>query len=268
MPLAENRGFSLLELLVASAMAVMVVGGMLLILSGLQDVYRDQQQLMDAQMTARLALDQMQRDIQLAGVGLLGMLSPLPVVEPRVDGGIDVRYNSGNLTARLANDVAGLTGQLEVDSVAGFEPGMQIVVYDGTGSFDLATLTAVSGNALSHDGVLSKTYRVVDGTAVKRVQTISYRLQVVDGVLGLVRQEGNDPPQPVALNMRALNVTYYDDADPPAAFVPATLVDQLRIHLIEVALVVETEDERLNSTAERTVTLSTRITPRSLMLAS
>ena len=67
-------------------MSLMVVGGMLVILDGLRDVHRDQQQLIDARMTARLALAQMQRDIQLAGIGLLGMLSPLPVIEPRADG--------------------------------------------------------------------------------------------------------------------------------------------------------------------------------------
>jgi type II secretory pathway pseudopilin PulG len=263
-----ERGFSLLELLVASTMAVMVVGGMLLIFDSLRDVHRDQQQLIEAQMTARVALEQMQRDIQLAGIGLLGLLSPLPVIEPRVDGGIDVRYNSDNLTARLSANMSGPTGQLVVDDATGFEAGMQVVVYDGSGAFDLVTLTGVSANALAHTSSLSKAYLVADGAAVKRVQTISYRLQGVNGAFWLQRQLDDDAPQPTALNVRSMTITYYDDASPPVAFTPMTLVDQLRVNVIEVTLVVETEDVRLNTTAERTVTLTTRITPRSVMLMS
>lgn len=266
--LREERGFSLLEVLVASLMSVMVVGGMLLILDGLRDVHRDQQQLIDAQMTARLALEQMQRDIQLAGIGLLGMLSPLPVIEPRDDGGIDVRYNAGNLTARLTANMSDPSGQLIVDDSTGFEAGMEVVVYDGRGAFDLATLSAVSANTLSHGGTLSKAYQVADGAAVKRVQTISYRLQAVNDNFWLQRQADNAAAQPVALNVRAMTITYYDEADPPVAFTPATLADQLRVNVVEVTLVVETEDVRLNTTEERTVTLTARITPRSVMLTS
>lgn len=264
----DESGFSLLELLVASAMAVLVVGGMLLIFDSVRDVHRDQSQLIDAQMTARIALEQMQRDIQLAGIGLLGLMSPLPVIEPRPDGGIDVRYNSDNLTARLSANMSGPSAQLVVDDATGFQAGMQVVVYDGTGAFDLVTLSGVSGNSLAHVSTLTKAYQVVDGAAVKRIETISYRLQSVNGVFWLQRQLNNDTPQPVALNVRSMTITYFDDASPPVAFTPVTLVDQLRVNVIEVTLVVETEEPPINETAERTVTLTARITPRSVMLMS
>jgi type II secretory pathway pseudopilin PulG len=268
LPLHEERGFSLLELLVASAMSVLVVGGMLLMLDGLRDIYRDQSQLIDAQMTARLALERMQRDIELAGIGLLGMLSPLPVIEPRDDGGIDVRYNSGNVTARMSADAG--ASHFVVDDVSGFEVGMEVVAYDGTGAFDLLTLTTVEADNLHlhYSGIASKTYKLADGAAVKRVQTTSYRLETVNDVFWLQRQQDSDPVQPVALNVRSMNIVYYDDANPPAVFTPVTLADQLRVNIIEVKLVVETEDVRLNTTQERTVTLTRRITPRSAILAS
>ncbi len=266
----KDAGFSLLEVLVAATMSVMVVGGMLVMLDGLRDVHRDQQQLIDAQMTARLALDQMQRDIQLAGIGLLGMLSPLPVIEPRVDGGIDVRYNSDNLTARLSKNMGNPGSHFDVDDVSGFEVGMVVAVYDGTGSFDLATLTTVEADKLHlhHAGGVSKAYQVVDGAAVKRVQTTTYRLETVNGVFWLQRQEDDNPAQAVALNVRSMTITYYDDANPPLAFTPLTLADQLRVNAIDVTLVIETEDERLNTDQERTVSLTVRITPRSVVLTS
>ena len=176
----DQGGFSLLELLVASLMSVLVVGG-------LRDVHRDQMQLIDAQHTARLPLDQMQRDIQQAGIGLIGLLAPLPVIEPRLDGGIDVRFNTDNLTARLSKNQGNPTAHFEVDDVSGFAVGMVVAVYDGTGSYDLTTLTAVEADKLHphHDGGVAKAYQVADGAAVKRVETISYQLQSVNGAFSL-----------------------------------------------------------------------------------
>lgn len=264
-----DDGFSLLEALVASFMSVMVVGGMLVILDSLRDLHRDQQQLIDARMTTRLALAQMGRDIQLAGIGLLGMLSPLPVIEPRDDGGIDIRYNSDNLTTRLTND--GGSAHFGVADVSGFKVGMVVAIYDGTGAFDLTTLTTIEADKLHlhHDGGLSKTYTPADGAAVKQVQTTSYQLQTIgDGTFWLQRQQDNDTAQPVATNVRSMTITYYDDSNPSQAFTPVTLADQLRVRTVEVTLVVETEDKRLNTTAERTVTLTVRIAPRSVLLAS
>ena len=264
----DETGFSLLEVLVASLMSVLVVGGMLLILSGLSDVHRDQQQLIDAQMTSRLSLEQMKRDIQQAGIGLLGLLAPIPVIEPRDDGGIDIRYNADNLTARFTEDMG--VGHFVVDDVSGFEVGMVVVVYDATGSFDLTTVTVVEPDKLylHFDGAVSKVYRVADGAVVKRVATISYFLVSVNGVFSLQRQEDDDDAQPVAVNVRSMNVTYYNTANPPQAFTPVTLADQLLIRVIEVSLEIETEDVRLNTTQERTVTQTVRITPRSVLLAS
>ena len=266
--LEEEAGFSLLELLVASLMVVLVVGGMLLILESVRDLHRDQQQLIDAQMTARLALDQMQRDIQQAGIGLLGLLAPLTVIEPRADGGIDIRYNGDNLTARLDADMGGTTGYIPVGDETGFAAGMVVVIYDGAASYDMVALTSVQPGQLHHASTLSKAYRVDDGAAVKRVRTTSYYLQAVNDNFSLQRQEDGEDAQPVAINVRSLAITYFDDSNPPQTFSPVTLADQLRIRAIQLDILVETEDVRLNTNGERTVGLSMRITPRSLLLAS
>jgi len=266
--MTDQRGFSLLETLVASLMSVLVVGGMLLILSGLSDVHRDQQQLIDAQMSSRLALEQMQRDIQQAGIGLLGLLAPIPVIEPRDDGGIDIHYNADNLTARFTDDMGG--SHFNVDDVSGFEVGMVVVVYDATGSFDLTTLTAVEPDKLHlhFDEPVSKEYLLADGGVVKRVQTISYSLLSVNGAFSLQRQENDGDAQPVAINVRSMSIAYYNAANPPQAFTPVGLADQLLIRVIEISLEIETEDVRLNTSQERTVTQTVRITPRAVLLAS
>ncbi len=263
-----EQGFSLLELLVAGFVSVLVVGGMLLVFSGLRDVERDQMQLIDAQMTARLAMERMRRDLQVAGVGLAGMLSPVPIIEPRADGGVDVHHNPENLTARLVTDMAGPSADLVVDNAAGFLPGMPVIVFDSTGTYDIATLTSVSGTSLAPSGSLSKAYRAAQGAAVKQVQTISYSLQAANGVFSLWRQVDAGPPQPVAENVRSMSIVYFDDATPAQPFTPATIADQLRVTAVEIALEVETEDERLNTSDERTVTVRARVASRSSIFSS
>ncbi|MFQ5744345.1 MAG: PilW family protein [Acidobacteriota bacterium] len=263
-----ETGFSLLELLVASFMSILVVGGMLLMLQGLEDVHRNTQELIDAQQTARLSLERMSRDLQLAGVGLASLLPPLPLIVPRTDGGIDIRHNQGDVTALLAADMAGPGSSLLVDDAAGFEAGMAVAIYDSSGTLDMVTLTSVDtvSKLLAHDGS-SKAYTVANGTAVARVLTISYLLQNIGGVQTLMRQEDTASPQPLANHVRSLTFTYYNDAVPPQIFSPLSVADQLRIEAIEIRLEIETEDVRLNTTERPSVTLTTRVMPRALLLS-
>lgn len=264
-----QRGFSLLEVLIASMMSVLVVGGILVMLMGLQDVHRNQQELIDAQQTARLALEQMQRDLGMAGVGLASMLSPLPVVMPRDDGGVEIRHNQGGVTTYLIQDMSGTGSALSVDDASAFESGMTVAVYDATGTIDMVTLTSVdtAGDSLHHDGT-SKAYTVANGTAVSRVQTVRYELQSVNTTLALRRQVDTDPAQPLARNVVSLNVTYFDDSVPPQPFTPTTVADELRIRAVELELTVQTENVRLNTDSNPTVTLTARVTPRAIRLST
>ncbi len=262
----DPGGFSLLELLVGSFLSLVIVGGMLLIVDRLGEAHRDQQQLIDAQMTARLAVEQMQRDIQLAGIGLSGLLPPLHVIERLDDGGIEIYHNASGLTARLVADMGAPGATLAVQSAAGFAPGMGVIVYDGTGAFDRKALAAVSSGALDPDGTLAKAYRVADGTVIKRVQSIRYRLQTVDGVVSLQRQHDGDPPQTVARNVRSMRLTYLDDSVPAQAFIPTSVADHLRISAVEIELEVGSEDEHLGKHQQQVVTVRARSVPRSGIL--
>lgn len=263
----SEDGFSLLEMLVSSLISILVVGGVLLMLDGIQQLYRDQQQIMDSQQSARLAIEQMQRDLQLAGVGLAWMLSPLPAVVPRADGGFDIHHNQGGVTAILLADMVSPTGVLAVDDVSGFEVGMVVAIYDSSGTMDLVTLTDVKINPdqLHHDGA-SKAYGVSTGTTVGRVLTISYWVDTVDVLSSLMRQEDNVQAQPVAHFVRSLNVAYFDDSRPPQPFTPVTIADQLRIRMVEVQLTVEVENTRLTVGDRPAVTLTTLVTPRAMVL--
>ena len=260
-------GFSLIELLIASTISLLVVGGVLLMLQNLQDVHRNSQELIEAQQTARISLEQVQRDMYAAGVGLTPLLSPLPGVVPRVGGGVDIRYNQGGLTASLVSDMSNASSHLFVDDVTGFETDMMVAVYDATGTLDIVKITIVhNGTHFHHDGA-SKAYKVADGTVVARVLTISYWVQTTGGIDTLVRQEDGGSAQPLAENLKTFDVVYYNELVPPQQFVPVSVADQMRIRIVKVTIEVETENIRLNTNQKQTVTLSTRVTPRATMLS-
>ncbi len=267
---ADQSGFSLLELLVAGLISLFVVGGVMTMLVEINDIHRDSQQLIDTQQAVRIAMDQLQRDVQIAGVGLLWLLPPTPVIIPRADGGIDIRQNQGGIMAAFVADMAGANDPFSVDDVTGFMPGMQIAVYDAGGAIDFVTVTAVDvgNNRLSHTGA-SKAYTVAAGTAVARIMTISYFLQNNAGVFTLVRQEDNGAIVPIATNIvtAGTNIIYWDDSLPSVQFNPNTNILQLRIRTIEITLEVETRDNKLNTNQKRSTSLTTRITPRAMVLS-
>ena len=139
----REAGFSLLEMLVASFISILIVGGMLLMLTHLQEVHRDTQQLIDARQSPRIALEQIQRDLQLAGVGISSMLSPLPPIVPRADVVVDIRYNRDGLNTVLVADMSEAGAALDVSDASGFEAGMMVAIFDSSGTLDMVTLTAV-----------------------------------------------------------------------------------------------------------------------------
>ena len=80
-----------------------------------------------------------------------------------------------------------------------------------------------------------RTHDKTDQSGFSLLETISYQLLSVNGTFSLQRQEDSNDAQPVATNVRSLTIAYYNDA---------------------------------NTTEERTVPLTIRITPRSILLAS
>jgi len=261
----DAAGYSLIELLVATLVSTLVVGGVMTMLTSIEEVQKDSQQLIDAQQQARIAMEQMQRDLQMAGVGLAWLVAPLPLIVPQGAGSFQIRHNQGGLTRALAADQPGTGGALTVDDVTGFAVGMTVGVYDATGAFDLATITGIDNgnNRISHTGT-SKAFTVADGTAVAHIETITY---TVDAQNRLTRQIDNSAAQPIAGNVVNFAVTYWDNGSPTATFNPATNAEMMQIQTVQIDLTIETEDAQINTVNERQVTLSTQVTPRAIVLS-
>jgi hypothetical protein len=236
----------------------------MMMLVSIEEIQRDGQQLIDAQQAARISLEQMQRDLQMAGVGIAWLVAPMPLVVPQANG-FTIRHNQAGVRASLVVDMVGTGSDLRVDDATGFQVGTEIAVYDNTGALDFVTVTNVNlaNDRISHDGT-TKVYTVADGTAVARIETITYGL---DAQNRLTRQIDNSPAEPLAENIVAFNVTYWNNSVPSVVFVPATVAEQLLIQTIQVALTIETEETQFNTVNERQRTLTTQVTPRAIILS-
>ena len=113
---------------------------------------------------------------------------------------------------------------------------------------------------------LSRPYERVDGTAVMRIETINYWVEDLDGISTLMRRVDQNASQPIAQDVAGFNITYFDDAIPPAEFVPDTVEEQTRIRVVEVELAIETAQERLNAGDKPVFALRTRISPRAMAI--
>ncbi len=263
----STSGFSLLELIIVLALSTLMLGGVFTILGTTLVLHRDFGDRLSAQQQARVALERIQRDLTLAGVGLTPMLPVFPKVVPREDGGIDLRHNSGGATTFLTSQPQG--AKFNVNSLIGFAPGQTIAIYDATGAVALAKIHTLDerSNEITVDRDLGNRFEQANGTAVARIQEISYWVEENDGASTLRRKTDTDAVQTIDQNVVRLSITYYDDSVPPSPFDPQTSPDQVRIGVVEVELAVETWRERLVIGDRPSFTLRARVTPRALVIS-
>jgi len=262
--LRADRGHSLIEMLLVLAISGMVLGGALTMTGNIQTSTRDLGEIVDARQSARISLDQLQRDLMVTGVGLTWIAPPFPLVVPREDGGVDLRSNPGAIDAILVSDMKGKSS-LELDAVDGLSVGDQVAVYDDTGDLDLTEITGISGTTVMVQPSLSKSYSTTDGAAVLRVETISYYARGEPGTAELVR-EASGAANAVTASVVTFETTYLDQDG--NVFVPTTEVSMLRIRTVEITLTVRTDVERLEPADRPEFTVTTRITPRAIALAA
>jgi type II secretory pathway pseudopilin PulG len=260
----DQRGSTLIEILVVLATAAFVTIAAMRLLTMVQFTREDLSDLGDARQAARVALAQVQRDLQVAGVGLTWLRAGFPLILPRSDGGVDLRSSPSGISTHLTDD-AKKSNELEVKSAAGFAVGDTIVVYDASGSLEVHEIAGIKGNKVQLVAKLDNEFTVADGTAVIPYETVSYWLDTSGAFDGLIR-EVNGEQSVLAVGLAEFNVTYFDeDGD---AFTPATEAAQLRIRSVGVNLQTQTARTAIQGEDRRRYELSTRVAPRTITAAS
>lgn len=264
MKMRDQRGTGLLELLVATTVTVFIMIGVLSMLTSTQFTDTDLRERSSTQQAARIAMGWLQRDLTIAGVGLTPMTPVFPLVVPRQDGGVTIRYNRNATTALITANVTS-TDKIDVPANLGLGVGNQLIIYDNNGAFDVTTVKAKNqaGTQLTVEPSLTRMYQTADGTAVSRVEQIDYWLE--ESVLR--RQVDGNPSTPVAMDVAAFEVRYLDDQQPPAEFTPETAVSQLRIRVIEARVRVESTTDRFQGRDRPASDLRSHISPRALSIS-
>jgi hypothetical protein len=223
-------GFTLVEVLVGSAISLAAIAVGCLLAAEAQVAWRSASARADLQQRARVGADLITRLLKEAGAGPMGgparasLIRGIPPVLPRrvgrrgahafnafrADAFTVIRGIAESEHGALLTPVASGTATLELSpdlcesTACGFADGVNLMLLDSSGRFDIFTVTAVDGMAVSvrHHGVdPSGSYPA--GTPVVPVESASITLDASSRTLrlydGVVR----------------LQVAYFGEGEPP-----------------------------------------------------
>ena len=261
----KERGFTVLEMLIATAIMVTITAAIFSLMDPAQGFFQAQPEISDMQQRVRIGVDTLQKDLLMAGagtysgtkLGTLGnyMASILPNREgnqsPDPPGTFkcttdfcDDLEGSDTITIMYVPTTVAQTtirqampqnssevkvneqpGCPKGDSLCGFKQGMQVLIYDETGAFDLFTVTNVQTDALhlQHKGTdLSKPYD--QGSYITQIASYTYWLKTdtVAENYQLMRYDGYQEDLPIADNVVGLAFEYYGEPAAPALLKPLT----------------------------------------------
>jgi len=243
-PLRQNKGITLIELLVALVITGILVAAVYRTFTSQQKTYTVQEQVVDMQQNVRAGINRMMREIRMAGFGTVSMVLPVTIGGRTFNNEVNLDTPAvGALTivsAMGSTTLAGIpaTNKITVNSLTDsqgntlFDTGDKR--YISIGGVESYTITNIAGNTLTLSGNL--TYNHPVNTPIFGVRAISYQVGVVDGIPTLLRDENTGAgAQPLADNIEALQFGYLDANGDPTA-------NPLNIRIVQVTLRARTND--------------------------
>jgi len=249
---SSRAGFSLMELLVATAVMMAVTGAIFAMMNPAEGTYQAQPEASDMQQRMRIGVDVLTKDIIMAGAGtymgssagaLYNYFAPIMPyrsgdLNPDPAGGVYYRSDTISLmyvpptpaqTTVIKNFGGGNAQEIDVepmrncgtdkhDQLCGFRDNQHVLVYDVDGSWDMTTITNVQDEALhlQHSGKLSSAYD--SGSAqITEVAVHTYYLKndATSGTYQLMHYDGGQTDLPVVDNVIKLQFAYFGDPLPP-----------------------------------------------------
>lgn len=222
-----ERGFSVIELLVAVLLGAMVTASVTTLFVHTRDVVRQQNLRIETQQALRASLETLARDLRLSGaclpvngdfMALAGTnASDRDSVLTRT--GL-VRPNRSCIRTALRQDMARSDSNLEVVSAAGFKTGMRAYIRHPNGAgepFDIAGLD-LSGNRLLKSVTLSQDYP--EDSGVYAIDEREYAIDASDPALpALTVAVGGDDPVPFAFGIESMDIQYELERNCPSCAV-------------------------------------------------
>jgi prepilin-type N-terminal cleavage/methylation domain-containing protein len=256
----EDAGFTLVEMLIAMAVMLLVLGGVFQAFNPATGSFRTQPEVADLQQRLRVGNERLYNGLVVAGAGiysgqalgtlgqffapvmpyLIGMLynDPARGVYFR-DDAITIFYVPTTASQCTIRDkmpqpssevkVDAQPGCPAADPLCGFEEGMRVIIFDATGSFDFFTITEVQSDALHlqhrppiNPDDFSKAYDV--GAVISQVVTEAYywRQDQATNTFQLMHYDLVQNDVPLIDDVVNLRFEYMGDAAAPVLRAPVT----------------------------------------------
>ncbi len=206
----RKDGVTLIELLIALTLSGILIAVLYRAFIAQQDNYTVQDQVAEMQQNVRIAIDQMTKEIRMAGYGG-DMLSVFADVNGFTD---RITPSSNAITVLLADQVGVLkentvkgVRQLKVTNASVFnEDKKKYLCLNGLNNYVVQT---VSGDTITLEAPLEEGHPI--GQPVYLVKAISYYLGASGGKTVLRRNENTGGGgQPLAENIESLEFTYFN----------------------------------------------------------
>src|SRR4029453_9086228 len=241
--LSSQSGFSLVELLVSSAIMMVVTGAIFSMVNPSHGTARSQPEVSDIQQRMRVGSDTLFKERMMGGAGpyfgartgsLLNFFAP---IVPRRMGLINADgsavYKSDTITltyipnsysqTTIAQSMPVTSAELKVTyppncqvpkELCGFEIGMTVLIFDNTGHFDTFTLTNVQNDAahVQHRGQ-DLDYSYATGATITQAVSNTYYRNAATNQLMLY--DGYQTETPIVDNVVDLRFEYFGNPAPP-----------------------------------------------------
>jgi len=267
----DKKGFTIVELLVSAAIFIVILLGIYLMYETNQTTFLKGEKKTNIQQNARIAMDQMETEIRMAGYGVPTATSPSkiePIITAASATSISFLADIENASTTLSASAYAPTTSVTVVSAAGFSAKDSIYITDGL-KWQQLVIARINKrrNIITFTPALTGSYGA--GSMVTRPRTIVYSL-VCDNPpcsqsnpYTLKRDAGDGAgAQPLAEKISSLTFAYYDstNATIPISSFPARLKDIRRI-----SISISTSDA-VPGQAPETFALTSEVRPRNLDL--
>lgn len=256
----KDAGFTLVEMLIAMAVMLLILGGVFQAFNPAQGSFRTQPEVADMQQRLRVGNERLYNGLVVAGAGIysgqaVGTLGQFfaPVLPYLVgslhnDPAAGVYFRTDAITifhvpttasqCTIRDKMPQPSSEVKVnaepgcpanDPLCGFEEGMRVIIFDATGSFDFFTITQVQSDSLHlqhrppiNPSDFSKAYDV--GAVISQVNTDAYywRQDPATNTFQLMHYDLFQNDVPLIDDVVDLRFEYMGDAAPPVLRAPVT----------------------------------------------
>lgn len=209
--LSRIAGFSLMEVLISLALMSVVTLAVFKAYVNQHESYIQQEDVTEVQQGARASLDEMTRQVRMAGFGLPVGMASLVAANTNPDT-ITIRYQMTDCDTWLENTLGSVSGSIECgSSIACFSPGSWAFIFEpdsGGGEWFQVSAVDTINRILEHSGFpLAKLY-LEDAVVLQMYQVKFYLQQDGDGVWQLIAELPGQAPLVYAENIEDLQLQY------------------------------------------------------------